>query len=270
MYRQIRQRKFSFRNTPKGAVVPAAERLDGVDLRIGIPDVEVASVVAAFGLDTCEASERAIHLLDNLSGAPARLIAAGATARLERAPRRSEVVVQLWPVRRAQLGPDWSDFHSDSGHRLRIAEEWVGTQRILVAALTASLAGDQAPVSAQTPVAVGPGRGLLSARQRNFLADCAGLAVLEDRLTLLGPIRERSWTLRRDDLSFRVRRWTAYRPGNTPGLDLVDLEAQTSAADAPFLFPALRSLARRHQVDTEAEADPIAIRAVIWASAHQC
>jgi hypothetical protein len=53
MYRQIRQRKFSFRNTPKGAVVPAAERLDGVDLRIGIPDVEVASVVAAFGLDTC-------------------------------------------------------------------------------------------------------------------------------------------------------------------------------------------------------------------------
>jgi hypothetical protein len=271
MYRQIRQRKFSFRNTPKGAVVPAAERLDGVDLRIGIPDVEVASVVTAFGLDTCEASERAIHLLDNLSGARARLIAAGATARLERAPRRSEVVVQIWPVRRAQLGPDWSDFHSDSGHRLRIAEEWVATQRILVAALTASLdAGDPAPVSAQAPVAVGPARGLLSARQRSFLADCAGLAVLEDRLTLLGPIRERSWTLRRDDLSFRVRRWTAYRPGNTAGLDLVDLEAQTSAADAPFLFPALRSLARRHQVDTEAEADPIAIRAVIWASAHQC
>jgi len=257
--------------------VPAAERLDGADLRIGIPDVEVASVVAAFGLDTREASERAIHLLGNLSGAPARLMAAGATARLERAPRRSEVVVQLRPVRRAQLGPEWSDFHSDSGHRLRITEEWAGTQRILVATLTASLdAGDpapvpaQAPVSAQAPVAAGPGRGLLSPRQRNFLADCAGIAVVEDRLTLLGPIRERAWTLRRDDLSFRVRRWTARWPGNTPGLDLADLEVQTSAADAPFLFPALRSLARQHQVDTEAEADPIAIRAMTWASADQC
>jgi len=146
----------------------------------------------------------------------------------------------------------------------------VATHRILVAALTASLdAGDAAPVSARAPTTVWPGRGLLSARQRDFLADCAGLVVLEDRLTLVGPIRERAWTLRRDDLSFRVRRWTARRPGIIPGLDLVDLEAQTSAADAPFLFPALRSLARQHQIDTEAEVDPIAIRAMIWASAHQ-
>ena len=250
--------------------MPAAERLDGADLRIGVPDVEVASVVAAFGLDADEASERAIHLLENLSSAPARLTTAGATARLERAPTRCEVVVQLRPVRRAQLGPDWSDFHSGSGHQLRIAEEWAGTQRILVAALTASLdAGPPAPVPARAPVAAGPGRGLLSTRQRDFLADCAGLVAPEDRLTLLGPIRERAWTLRRDDLSFRVRRWTARRPGSTTGLDLVDLEAQTSVADAPFLFPALRSLARQHDVDTEAEVDPIAIRAVIWAAAYR-
>jgi hypothetical protein len=251
--------------------VPAAKRLDGVDLRIGVPDVEVARVVAAFGLDTDEASERAIHLMENLSSAPARLTTAGGTVWLECAPTRREVVVQLRPVRHAQLGPYWCGFQSDSGHRLRIAEEWTGTQRVLVATLTASLdAGGLAAVLARPLVAVVPGRGLLSARQRDFLADCAGLVALEDRLTLLGPIRERAWTLRRHDISFRVRRWTARRPGCTTGLDLVDLEAQTSAADAPFLFPALRSIARQQQVDTEAELDPIAIRAAIWASANQC
>lgn len=256
--------------------MPPAERLDGVDLRIGIPDSEAARVVAAFGLDTCEASERAIHLLENLSGGPGRLTTAGATARLVQAPGRSEVVVQLRPVRRARLGPDWSGFHSDSRHRLRIAQEWAGTQRILAASLTASidardpaLAPALAPAPAAAPLSVRPGHGLLSARQRDFLADCAGLVVPEDRLTLLGPIQERAWMVRHTDLSLRVRRWTARRPGSTSGLDLVDLEAQTSAADAPFLFPALRSLARQHQVDTEAEVDPIPIRAVIWASARR-
>ena len=48
----------------------------------------------------------------------------------------------------------------------------------------------------------------------------------------------------------------------------VDLEAHTSAADAPFLFPALRSLARQHETDPETDVDPIAIRAVARASAH--
>ena len=87
---------------------------------------------------------------------------------------------------------------------------------------------------------------------------------------LLGPIRERAWALRHGDLHFRVRRWTAGLPVRARLLDLVDLEAQTSAADAPFLFPALRSLARQHQVDTEEETSPMAVRALIsaWADSY--
>jgi len=245
-----------------------AERLDGVDLRIGIPDADVASVIAALGLDTREPEERAVHLLEDLSGAPARLMAAGATARLQCAPGRCEVVVQLRPARRARLGPPWAGFRSGQGHRLRITEEWVATQRVLIAALTASLdRGELAAVPARAPVTAEPGSGLLSATQASFLADCAGLAVPGDRLMMIGPIRERVWTLRQDDLRFRVRRWTAHGRGGTRALDLADLEARTSPEDAPFLFPALRSLARQHLVDTEAEAGPLAIRALIWASA---
>jgi hypothetical protein len=250
--------------------VPAAERLDGVDLRIGVQDVEAPRVVAAFGLDIRDARERAIYLLENLSGTPDRLKPANPTARLECGPGRCEVVVQLRPVRRARLGPDWSGFRSGSGHRLRIAEEWSGTQRLLAASLTAVLdPGDMTQGSANVPLTVGPGHGLLTDRQRDFLADCAGLAVRDDRLTTLGPIQERAWTLIYSDLSFCVRRWTSHGPGYPRGLDLVELEAQTSAADAPFLFPALRSLARQHQVDTEAEVGPIAVRAAIWAATRR-
>ena len=246
-----------------------AERLDGVDLRIGIPDAAVARVIFAFGLDTREPSERVIHLLENLPGGPARLIAAGVTARLECSLSRCEVIVQLRPARRARLGPDWARFYSGSGHRLRLAEEWVATQRTLVAALTASLDDwDAASIPARISVTAESARGLLSARHLEFLASCAGLMILEDQLMLLGPIRERAWTLRHGDLHFRVRRWTAGLPASARLLDLVDLEAQTSAADAPFLFPALRSLARQYQVDTEAEASPMAVRALISAWAN--
>ena len=261
--------------------MPEAERLDGVDLRIGIPEIDVPSVVAAFGLDRPGASERVVHLLGNFPDVPARRAVAGTAAWQERAPRTFEVLVQIRPVRRAQLGPVWSAFRSDAVHRLRIAEEWMATQHILVAVCTASfdaghpgLAPAPTLVAAGTPVtintsgAVRPGHELLSRRQRDFLADCAGLAVPEDQLTLVGPIRERTLTLRRDDLSFRARRWTAYA-GGAGRLDLVDLEARASAADAPFLFPALRSLARQHRVDTEAEVDPIVIRGLTWASAQQ-
>jgi hypothetical protein len=245
-----------------------AERLDGVDLRIGIPDADVPSVMAALGLDTREPGECAVHLLEDLSGWPTRLMTAGATARLECAPRRREVVVQLRPARRARLVPPWAGFRSGRGHRLRVTEEWAATQRVLVAALTSAHdTGGPAAVPARAPVTTEPGGGLLSATQAGFLADCAGLTAREDRLMMIGPIRERVWTLRRDDLRFRVRRWTAYGRGWARGLDLADLETWTSAADAPFLFPALRSLARQHLVDPEAEAGPLAIRALIWASA---
>ena len=46
--------------------MPAADRLDGVDLPIGVPDVKAARV-AAFGVDEREASERAVHALENSS-----------------------------------------------------------------------------------------------------------------------------------------------------------------------------------------------------------
>jgi hypothetical protein len=282
MSRLIQRRRFSSGIHREGATVPAVERLDGVDMRIGVPDINVASVVAAFGLDRRGARERVIHLLGNFPDVPARRAVAGTTAWPERAPRTFEVLVQVRPVRRTQLGPGWSAFRSDAVHRLRIAEEWMATQHILVALCTAFLdAGHPAPATASTlltastpvmtttPATVRSGQGLLSGKQRDFLADCAGMVVPEDRLTLVGPIRERTVTLRHDDLSFRVRRWTASARGGVGRLDLVDLEAQASASDAPFLFPALRSLARQYQVDTEAEVDPIVIRGLTWASAHQ-
>jgi len=262
--------------------MPAVDRLDGVDLRIGVPDTDVPTVVAALGLDRRGARERVIHLLGNFPDVAARHAVAGTTAWPERPSRTFEVLVQVRPVRRTQLGPVWSAFRSDVVHRLRIAEEWMATQHVLVAMCTAYLdagrlgpAAAGAPVTASTPVMVTtsatarPGLEVPTSRQRDFLADCAGLVVPEDQLTLVGPIRERTLTFRHDDLSFCVRRWTARAAGGVGRLDLVDLEAQASAADAPFLFPALRSLARRHQVDTEAEVDPIMIRGLTWASAHQ-
>ncbi len=248
----------------------AAERLDGVDLRVGIPDADTARIAAALGVDRAKATERAVHLLEDLSGSPGLLAMAGATARLVEIPRASEVVVQLRPVRRARLGPDWLGFYSDNRHRLRIAEELTTNQRIMTASLTARLdASIPALTALPDPNGTRPARGLLSAMQHDFLAVCTGRVVEDDRLELLGPILERAWRLRLYDLNFLVRRWTARRPGPSPSLDLMDLERPSSEADAPFLFPALLSLARRQGVDPGEDVDPITLRAVSWLSGHR-
>jgi hypothetical protein len=247
--------------------VTAAERLDGVDLRVGIPDGDTARTAMALGVNRAKASECVVHLLEDFSSSPGQLGTAGVTARLMEIPRASEVTVQLRSVRRAQLSPDWLGFYSDDRHHLRIAEEWTLNQRIMTASMTARL--DAAiPVLTALPDPNGTRLGgeRLSAMQRDFLAICTGLVVEDDRLELLGPILERVWRLRLYDLNFLVRRWTARKPSPSASLDLMDLEKPSSEADAPFLFPALLSLARRQEVDPGEDVDPIMQRAVSWLS----
>jgi hypothetical protein len=244
----------------------AAERLDGVNLRVGILDADAARVAAAFDLDPSEAREREIHVLEYLVGGSGLLTAAGATVWRAQGPRSRQVVARLWPVRRARLAPGWSAFYADSRHRLRIAQEWIGTRRILTAALTESLdLTSPAPGSDRDPAGLRASQGLLSARQRDFLNDCAGIVVPDHGLVLLGPIQEQVWALERDDLSLRIRRWRAHRLGETAGLDMIDLEVPTSAEDAPFLFPALRSLAQRNGIDPGWDLAPVASRGLAWA-----
>ncbi len=253
------------------------ERLDGVDLRVGIPDADTARLAASLGLDRARASEREIYLLEDFSGSlptaagsPGLLAAAGSTARLAPIPGGHELVIQLRPVRHAQLGPDWLGFYADTRHRLRISEEWTTSQRILTASLTARLDGAlPAPAAAADPGRTRPASGLLSARQRDFLATRTELAVSEGGLRLFGPILERAWRLRRYDLDFLVRRWTARRLGRGADLDLIDLERASVEADAPFLLPALRSLAQRQGVDPSEDVEPVIVRAVAWLSGHR-
>jgi hypothetical protein len=250
--------------------VTAAERLDGVHLRIGIPDADTARLAASLGLGRAGAIEREVYLLEDLSRRPGLLSAAGATVRLMQIPGGHEVVVQLRPVRRAQLGPGWLGFYSDTRHRLRISQEWTSDQRILTASLTARLDGAVPALAATAdPDGTRSARGLLSARQRDFLATCAGLVVNDGRLSLLGPILEHIWRLRRYHLDFLVRRWTAHRLGRGADLDLIDLERGSVEADAPFLFPALLSLARQQGVDPGEDVDPITMRAVSWLSGRR-
>ncbi len=247
----------------------AAERLDGVDLRVGIPDTGTARLAASLGLDraTCQ---REIYLLEDLSGRPGLLSAASTTARLVPTPPGHELVVQLRPVRQAQLGPKWLGFYSDERHRLRISEEWTTNKRIMIASLTARLDG---PIRALTATAGPDGtrsaEGLLTAMQRDFLATYTGLVVNDRGLRLLGPILECAWRLRRYDLDFLVRRWTARRPRHGAALDLIDLEQASVEVDAPFLLPALRSLAQREGIDTGEDVEPVIVRAVAWLTGYR-
>ena len=242
-----------------------AKRLDGVDLRVGVPDADTARVAAALALDRAGDSEREIHLLKDLSGSPGPLSAAGATARLVQIPRGHQLVVQLRPVRQAQLGPDWLGFYSDTRHRLRISEEWTASRRIMTASLTARLdAAIPALAATADPDGTRPAKGLLSAMQRDFLATATGLVVKEGELRLLGPILERAWRLRRYDLDFLARRWTARKLGRGADLDLIDLERASVEADAPFLLPALRSLAQRQGIDPSGDVEPVVVRAMAW------
>ncbi len=249
----------------KGVTLTAAERLDGVDLRVGIPDADTARLAASLGLDRAGASEREIYLLEDLSGGLGLLSAAGVTAWLVPIPRGHELVVRLQPVRQAQLGPEWLSFYSDTRHRLRISEEWTTSRRIMTASLTARLDGAVPALTAPAdPDGTRSASGLLSTRQRDFLATRTELVVNEGGLRLLGPILERAWRLRRYDLDFLVRRWTTRRLGRGADLDRIDLEQASDEADAPFLLPALRSLAQQQGVDPSENVEPVVVRAVAW------
>lgn len=248
----------------------AVERLDGVDLRIGIPVAGTARLAASLGLDRAGASERGVYLLEDLSGSPGLLSAAGATARLVQIPGGRELVVQLRPVCRAQLGQDWLGFYSDTRHRLRISEEWTSNQRIMTASLTARLDGPVPALAATAdPDGTRPAQGLLSGMQRDFLASRTGLVIKDGGLRLFGPIGEGIWGRRRYALDFMVRRWTAHRLGRGADLDVIDLERASVQADAPFLLPALRSIAQRQGIDPSEDVEPVVVRAVAWLSSYR-
>ena len=247
----------------------AAKRLDGADLRVGVPEADSTRVASALRLDRAGASEREIYLLEDLSARPGRMAAAGVTARLVQIPWGHELVVQLRPSGHTELGPSWLGFYSDATHRLRISEEWTASQRVMTASLTARLDAAAPALAATTdPDGTRPARGLLSAMQRDFMATRPGLVVRDGVLRLLGPILERAWRRRRYDLDFLVRRWTARQRGRAD-LDLIDLERVSVEADAPFLLPALRSLAQRQGVDPSQDVEPVVVRAVSWFSDYR-
>ena len=248
----------------------AAERLDGVDLRVGISAADTTRLAYRLALDDAGGREREVYLLEDLSGGSGLLFAADVTARLGHTREGHELAVQLRPVRQARLGPDWLGFYSDTRHRLRISEEWTSDRRIMTASLTARL-DEAVPALAATadPAGARLANGLLSGTQRDFLAACAGLVIDDDGLRLFGPILERAWRLRQYDLDFLVRRWTARWLGHGAHLDLIDLERASVAADAPFLLPALRSLAQRHGVDPGEDVEPVVVRAATWLASHR-
>jgi hypothetical protein len=47
----------------RGVAVTAAERLDGVVLRIGIPDADTARLAASLGLDRAGPSDREVYVV---------------------------------------------------------------------------------------------------------------------------------------------------------------------------------------------------------------
>lgn len=102
----------------------------------------------------------------------------------------ADVTVMLRPRSGSRLTGQWAESFDGRSIRYRVAGEWCGPRRGLVASATSKVD----PGVVTDAVAPGGDPGVaLNAAQRHLLVTCAPHGVAVDRLVSLGSVRTRTW-----------------------------------------------------------------------------
>jgi hypothetical protein len=160
------------------AMLHLLDRVDGLELKLAVPDSNIRSAIRALELDPLEAQIRQVFFLDTPD---LRLDAAGLVVRLRRVQGRDDdTVVKLRPV-----DPDAvaEDFRKSSGFTLEVDAMPGGY------VCSGSFRGDLAAGSVRRTILAGkPLRKLFGKGQRAFFEAYAPKGIGLDDLVPLGPI----------------------------------------------------------------------------------
>lgn len=103
---------------------------------------------------------------------------------------RADVTVMLRPRSGSRLTGQWAESFDGRSIRYRVAGEWCGPRRGLVASATSKVEAD---VVSEAVTGPGDPGAALNAAQRHLLVTCAPHGVAVDRLVALGSVRTRTW-----------------------------------------------------------------------------
>jgi hypothetical protein len=205
-------------------------RLDSVEIKATIGRDQVDDAVEKLNLEP-DRPPWSIYFCEDVvaavsTGTP--LLDAGVVLRARKRPGRDDATIKLRPCRRSQLTNHWLRAKEGDGWEFKVEADWAGPRRVLAASLTADR-------SQRVIAAVGAGerpvQDLFTAEQRDFLHDCAGVAINLDTLTTLPPVAASRWDpfavqTGSSKLEIRAERWTV------GPLDFLELSIVASADDA--------------------------------------
>jgi hypothetical protein len=167
-------------------------RLDAVEIKVTVDGAQVGRGLEAFGLGS-NGRQRNIYFCEDVTSSASTstpLLDLGVVLRARETQGNGiDSTIKLRPCRRSQLTDHWLDI-TDGAGGLKLEADWAGTRRVLAASCTA----DRPDRSiAQVRAGAKALRSLFSAKQEQFLTDCAGIRVNLGVLTLLGPVAATRW-----------------------------------------------------------------------------
>jgi hypothetical protein len=245
-------------------------RLDSVNIRIGLAGVQAGQAVEAFGLRSIRPSRSTLHLLDYRPGSAASSLASpslastGVTISVADSGEQSLTTVQVRHVRRRHLYPRWAAFYGRDAEMLLVEEERDSTRRVLAASFTVRYE-HAGPALAGTDLRLAD---LLTPRQWSFMQDCAPGLPQSGLMHPLGPIPVLSWTISLDRIDATLSRWhlPGTEGGTRPAPELVEVSRRSLPAEAGFLFPALAASMRRRGLDPDGNVPWLETRAAQWSA----
>jgi hypothetical protein len=200
-------------------------RLDGVEIKVSLAGSRVDEALDALGLGDGGRPRSISFLEDATVGVELPLLRQGIVLRVRQTGGEDDdSTVKLRPCRRSQLTQEWLGEEDGDGWRLRVEEDWAATRRSLAASCVSDLPeGRIAAVRDGTA----PVRRLFGEGQRRFLAECAGMRIDLDALTLLPAVAATRWEdVRVGDVDeVVVERWTL------DNLDFLELSLRKKSVD---------------------------------------
>ena len=142
---------------------------------------------------------------DGLRTGELRLLSAGVIVRIRSGEGPDDSTAKLRPCVESQLREPWTTGFGHKSLKYRIEGDWSGERRVLAGS---AVVGHQQGSLADVAGADFADKAL-NTQQRQFLSQCANIAVPADRLVALGPIASTKWSdVPLGGMKVDAERWT--------------------------------------------------------------
>lgn len=223
-------------------------RLDAVEIKVTAAARQVQHARDTLGLRDHGRERHWLYFCEDLTGAYSALplLDSGLILRLRhRDDGPDDSTVKLRPCRRSRLTPLWTGMRDDGDEQFRVEADWSGDRKVLTASLVAR-PGQHGVAGVLTDRQ--PLRHMFTVRQRQFLHECADIAVRLDALTPLGPISVYRWShLRVDGFTVTAEQWGLGNPAD----DLLELSIRVEPDGAEIAQLGFEAVLRQRGIDPE-------------------